>query len=150
MSTDIPALTTQLWQTFQPYLPLLLSEAAKETGKRVPEAVGKLWNALRTRMTQKPAAQEALTDLARTPDDPDTQAAFRVQVKKLLAEDDAFAAQLAALLQAAGTHYEAHLEDDGAIAQGPGATAVGSRGVYIGGDANGNTIVTGDSNKVGR
>ena len=137
-----------IWSVLQPYLPLLLTETAKETGKRIPETVGKLWQTLTKRMKSKPAAAEALDDLKQAPDDPDTQAVFRVQVKKLLAEDDAFAAKLAALLQSA-REYKAALQGDGAIAQGPGATAVGSRGVYIGGDARGNTIVTGDDNDAG-
>ena len=138
---------SQVWQALQPYLPILLTGAATEMGKRVPDAIGELWKTLTARMKQKPAATEALDDLTQTPDDPDAQAAFRMQVKKLLRDED-FAAQLAALLQAAGTRYEAHLEGDGAIAQGNGATAVGKGGVYIGGDASGNTFVTGDKNNI--
>ncbi len=136
-----------IWNALQPYLPFLLTEAATETGKRLPGAIGKLWQTLTERMQRKPAAAEALDDLKQFPDDPDAQAAFRQQIKKLLRDED-FAAQLAALLQAAGTRYEAHLEGDGAIAQGDGATAVGKGGVYIGGDASGNIIVTGDKNKI--
>ncbi len=144
------AITPQdIWTVLQPYLPLLLTETAKAGGKKIPDAVGKLWDVLRSRMAQKPAAAEALTDISAAPDDPDTQAAFRVQVRKLLAEDADFAETLAELLSAAGTRYEARLEGDGAIAQGDGATAVGKGGVYIGGNASGNTIVTGDGNNVG-
>jgi len=111
-------------------------------------AIGKAWEALTARLKRKPAGQEALEDLRRAPNDLDTQAAFRVQVKKLLAEDADFAAQLAALLREAGEHYQAALQGNGAIAQGEGATAVGSRGVFIRGDAHGNIIVTGDDNQV--
>jgi hypothetical protein len=44
--------------------------------------------------------------------------------------------------------YKAELEGSGAIAQGPGAQAAGERGVVIGGDAQGSTIITGDENEV--
>ena len=146
--TDPVALTQSLWNYLQPYLPLLLTEAAKAGGKQAPQAVKAIWQALTGRMEQKPAAKEALEDLRAAPDDPDMQAAFRMQVKKLAREDAAFAAELTELLRAAGTRYEATLTGDGAIAQGEGATAVGAGGVYIGGDASGNTIVTGDGNEV--
>ena len=145
---DSVQLTQTLWNYLQPYLPLLLTEAAKAGGKRVPEAIGRLWQEITDRLRKRPAAAEALADLRRTPEDPDVQGAFRVQVKKLLADDAAFAAQLADLLQAAGGQYAARLEGEGAIAQGPGATATGSRSVFIGGDAQGNIIVTGDENEV--
>ncbi len=148
--TDPVALTQTLWNYLQPYLPLLLTEAAKAGGKQAPQAVKAIWQALAERLQGRPAAAEALADLRRTPEDPDVQGAFRVQVKKLLADDADFAAQLANLLQAAGGQYAARLEGDGAIAQGQGATAVGSRGVFIGGNAQGSIIVTGDENEVRR
>ncbi|MGH8548502.1 MAG: hypothetical protein ACRERU_07870 [Methylococcales bacterium] len=37
-----------------------------------------------------------------------------------------------------GTHYQATLSGNGAVAQGPGATAVGARGVVVGGNNVGN------------
>ncbi len=144
------AITPQdIWNALQPYLPLLLAEAAKESGKKIPAAVGKLWTALKTRLERQPAAKEALDDLTRAPDDPDFQAALRVQLKKMLSRDPAFAAELVPLLQAVReeTHYHAEQHGDGAIAQS-GSTAVGKGGVYIGGNASGNTIVTGDDNQV--
>ena len=145
---DSAQLTQALWETLKPYLPVLLTEAAKAGGKRVPEAVGRLWQALTARLRKRPAGAEVLDDLRAAPDDPDTQAAFRLQVKKHLAADPTWAAELAALLEQAGSRYRAEVHGSGAVAQGPGATAVGERGVYIGGDAQGNTIVTGDDNEV--
>ena len=147
----MPAITPHdVWNTLQPYVLVLLGEAAKAAGKRVPDAIGKAWEALTARLKRKPAGQEALEDLRRAPDDPDTQAAFRVQVKKLLNEDADFAAQLAALLREAGEHYQAALQGNGAIAQGKGATAAGKGAVIIRGNAHGNIIVTGDDNEVQR
>ena len=145
---DPVQLTQTLWDALQPYLPLLLAEAAKEGGKQVPAAVKAIWQALAGRLRGKPAASEALDDLRRAPNDADAQAALRLQMRKLLAGDADLAAQLAVLLQQADAHYHAELHGDGAIAQGPGAKAVGERGVFIGGNAQGNIIVTGDENEV--
>ena len=47
------------------------------------------------------------------------------------------------------TTYSATVTGSGAIAQGPGATAAGERGVAIGGSVTGGTIITGDNNVVG-
>ncbi len=126
-----------IWNVLQPYLPFLLTEAAKESGKKIPAAIGKFWEALAARMARKPAAAEALDDLRAAPEDEDAQGAFRLQVKKLLREDAAFAAQLADLLAAvSGTDYRAQLQGEGAIAQGEGSTAVGAGATYVGRDVN--------------
>jgi len=145
---DPAQLTQALWETLQPYLPLLLGEAAKASGQRVPAAIGRLWQEVTARLRKKPAAAEALADLRRAPDDADAQAALRLQVRKLLAADAALAAQLADLLQQAGAQYRAELHGRGAIAQGPGAQAVRERGVSIGGDVRDSIIITGDGNEV--
>lgn len=44
--------------------------------------------------------------------------------------------------------YQATLIGDGAIAQGQGSVAVGKGGIYIGGNASGSSIVTGNNNTV--
>ena len=53
----------------------------------------------------------------------------------------------AQLQDAGGTAYKATISGGGAIAQGSGATAVGKRGINVGGNVSGN-IVTGDRNTV--
>ena len=128
---DIALLTTSTWTALQPYLPVLATKAAEKIGEKVPEAVGKVWTALKKKFDTKAAAKEALTDLLKSTADGDLQAAFREQLKKLLAEDADFAGNMDQLLKAAGTSYNARLEGDGAIAQGDGATAVGAGGVQM-------------------
>jgi hypothetical protein len=59
-------------------------------------------------------------------------------------------ALLALIEQHTKDEYLAELEGSGAIAQGPGAQAAGERGVIIGGDTQGSTIITGDENEVDR
>ncbi len=119
------AITPQdVWAVLQPYLPLLLTEAAKETGKRVPEAVGKLWQRLTERMKRKPAAKEALEDLHAEPQSDDAQAAFRQQIKKLLRDED-FAAQLRPLVTQIHTGGGDFVGRDKIVRAGEGGLAAG-------------------------
>jgi hypothetical protein len=86
-------------------------------------------------MEARPAALEAAQDAAAHPDDEDVLAALRLQLKKLLAEDQALAQELARLLPRSGP-------------AGQTVIASGDRSVAIGGSVNGSVIVTGDQNVV--
>jgi hypothetical protein len=86
---------------------------------------------------EKPVAKK-LEEAVQT--DPD----FAAHLKEVLTQYEA-----AAKAHAAGVMYQASLRGSGAIAQGPGATAVGERGVQVGGSVGG-SIVTGDSNVIGQ
>jgi hypothetical protein len=82
----------------------ILSSYLAKTGEAAAKKVGEdIYQLLKDRFSKKPSAEEALTDLKKTPDDSDVQAALRVQLKKLLAEDEAFAAQLHQLLKEAAS-----------------------------------------------
>ena len=81
------------------FLSPYLAKASEAAAKKVGEDI---YQALKARFDSKPAAQEALSDLERVPDDADHQAALRVQLKKVLTGDEAFATHLQRLLQEAG------------------------------------------------
>ena len=81
------------------FLSPYLAKAGEAAAKKVGEDI---YQALQARFGSKPAVQEALSDLGKAPDDADHQAALRVQLKKMLAEDEEFAEQLQRLLQQAG------------------------------------------------
>lgn len=82
----------------------------KKAGESTAKGIGEdLYKILKNRISKKPAAKEALDDLEKTPDDSDLQATLRVQIKKLLAEDDTFALELQRLLS------EAEKTETGAI-----------------------------------
>ncbi len=141
---DIQTLAQQVTPFLAPFLPYLLKageKAAEEAGKKFGadawERAKALWTKLRPKVEAKPTAHEAVQDVAAAPDDPDTQAALRLQLKKLLAEDEALAAEVARLWEAAK-------------AAGVTVTAAGKRSVAIGGSVSGSTIITGDRNKVER
>ena len=91
-----------------------------------------LWGKLRGHKEVEKAAQ----DVAAMPEDSDTQAALRLQLKKLLAENEALAEELARLLEQAQP-------------SGSAVTAVGARSIAVGGSVSSSTFITGDGNVVG-
>jgi hypothetical protein len=129
---EIPALVTNAWTAIQPVLPIIAAEEAEKIGEH---AVSKVWGAIKKKFDTQAAAKEALEELLKAPEDADVQGQFRAQLKKLLQEDASFAADLARLLEAAGSNYKGQVIGGGALAQGSGAKAVGQGGIYIGGDA---------------
>lgn len=80
------------------------------------------------------STQEAVQDLAKTPEDPDTQAAFRQRLKKLLTENKALTNDLGRLVKEAK-------------AAGITIMALGERSVAAQ-EITGRTIITGDQNVV--
>jgi hypothetical protein len=88
---EISALVTTTWTALQPFLHIIATKAAEEIGKT---AVGKIWAAIEKKFDTKAAAKEALQELIKNPQDVDTQGAFRLQLKKLLEEDNVFASDL--------------------------------------------------------
>ena len=122
-ANTLNTLALNTYQALQPYWPLFAAKAAETLGEKAPEAIGNLWTAVKERFARKPAAEETLRDLLKNPDDPDLQAAFRVQMKKLLEEDDAFAGQVARLVESAASHIESRADvkgDQNVVVQGAG------------------------------
>jgi len=142
---DITALAQGLVAFLAPFLPYLLKtgkEAGKEAAKKIGEQFSEdawerakaLWGKLRPKVEVKPAAQEAVQDVATAPDDADAQAALRLQLKKLLAEDQALAAEVTQLWEEA-------------MAVGVTVIASGERSVAAQ-KIEGSIIVTGDQSVV--
>jgi hypothetical protein len=141
---DIGTLTQAVTTTLIPLLPYLFKageKAAEETGKQIAggawNSAKELWTKLRPKVEAKPAALEAAQDVATTPEDSDARAALRLQLKKLLIEDEALAREVTAWWEEAK-------------AAGVTVSASGERSVAIGGDVSDSSIVTGDQNVVKR
>lgn len=107
--TQLAQVVTAFLAPFLPYLLKAGEKAAEEAGKKLGgdawERAKMLWGKLRPKVEAKPAAQEAVKDVAGAPQDEDAQAALRLQLKKLLTEDQGFAeavAQLWAETEASG------------------------------------------------
>ena len=61
-ATQIMFLTGNLLPALQPYLPVIAGVAAEKLLDALPEAVGRLWQALKAKFDTKAAAKEALQD----------------------------------------------------------------------------------------
>ena len=135
----VAPLAGQLVQVLTPFLPFLV-KAGERIGPQVEqkgmELASTLWTRLSSQLEKRPAAQEAAADLAKAPSDEDAQAALRVQLRKLLAEDPALQKEIEALLKDA--------RDSGSITT---VNVSGDRSVGIGRDVSGSTIITGDQGK---
>jgi hypothetical protein len=139
---DIVALASSVTTALVPLLPYLLKageKAAEETGKAVAgqswEWAKSLWTKLQPKVEAKPGALEAVRDVAQSPGDEELQTALRVQLRKLLTEDQSLAEEVSRWL-------------DQGKAAGINVAISGDRNVAIGGSVNSSTIVTGDQNKV--
>ena len=137
---DIQTLSQQLITSLAPFLPYLLKmgeqaaeEAAKKLGAEAWEGAKALWAKLKPKVEANPAAQEAVQEAADHPEDADARAALRLQLRKLLAEDEALAYEVQQALEAPALRQ--------VIAQG-------ARSVAIGKDVSDSVIVTGDQNTV--
>jgi hypothetical protein len=93
-----------------PFLPTLLNISSKvfdgaleELGADALHKAKSIWTALAPKLKVKPAAQEAVADLAAAPDNPDLQAVLRVQLQKLLDQEPALAETLTTILNEPGT-----------------------------------------------
>ena len=138
---DIGTLASSVTTALVPLLPYLLKageKAAEETGKTVAgqswEWAKSLWTKLQPKVEAKPAALEAAQDVAEAPEDKDIQTTLRVQLKKLLTEDQSLAEEVSRWLEQGE-------------AAGINISVSGERNVAIGGSITGSTIITGDQNK---
>lgn len=139
---DIVALSHAVTSTLIPLLPYLLKvgeNAAEEAGKRVAgeawNSAKELWTKLRPKVEAKHAALEAANDAAVAPDDEIARDLLRLQLTKLLTEDEELAGEVSAWWEKAK-------------AEGLTVTASGDRSVAIGGNVSNSPIITGDRNVV--
>lgn len=141
---DVAALATGIVAYLIPFLPYLakagdkaFEEAGKQLGTGVSEKFKSLWGKLMSKAESKPAAKEALSDVEKTPEDEDAQAALRLQLKKLFTEDENFAQEIALL-------WEDLLRDENS------SKANIDRSISVGNNATRSIMITGDRNKVER
>jgi hypothetical protein len=138
---DLASLSNDLVVALAPFLPALLklgestaSEMGKELGAGAGRWASELWQRLAHPIDARPAAREAAEDVARDPEDEDARAALRLQLRKLLSEDEALAGDVGRLLHEWASDPRASVT----------VTAQGERSVAIGGDAVQSRISTGD------
>lgn len=83
----IALLATSVVGALAPYMAKVGKEIAKDVGKAAGTKIEVLYQTLKTRFQDKPAAQEALADLENKPADEDAQASLRLQLKKQMNAD---------------------------------------------------------------
>jgi uncharacterized protein with von Willebrand factor type A (vWA) domain len=103
---DVVVIARELTALLVPALPFLIGlgkkaveKASEELGKDAWEAAQGLWQKLRPRVEAKPAAQEAIEDVAQNPTDEDAQAGLRRQLTRLLTDDPSLAAEIQAAMR---------------------------------------------------
>jgi hypothetical protein len=94
-----------------PFLPFLLKLGGKAAEKATETAAGKfgeaswtkaqaVWEKLGPKVEGKESATEAAVDVANAPEDEDLRVALKVQLKKMLDQDEALANAIAQILEA--------------------------------------------------
>lgn len=146
---EIAELAKQITMLLAPIMPDLQrveGKASEEVSESLRsdslKSVQELWQRLQPRLEGRPLAMGAVADLVSEPDNPDVQAAFRVQLKKILTDDATFAAELAQVLEKtrlAQPANHAMVVGEGSIAQREGVAA-GAEGVAVGGDIGNVTV----------
>ncbi len=125
-----------------PALPYLLrsadhaaSQAVEVLGDKSWEYAQRLWEKLRARVRERPAAQEAAEDVAAAPGDEDARHVLVYQLRKLLERDAGLAGEVEQLMAEAAQHVSIDV--------------VGDRNVSIAAPVDRSTIISGDGNAVG-
>lgn len=138
---DIGLIAEALAATLAPTLPYLVKagskaveaaagEVGKAAVKSVPGKVKEIWEKIGPRIEARPAAAEAVEDLAKRPDDARARGAVELQLEKILEADPSLLAEVANLLEAAGVRVG--VQGSGAAAVGNGAVA-GGEGANVAG-----------------
>lgn len=124
-----------------PALPFLLrpaahvaSQASDAIGEKTWEYAQRLWKALEARVRERPAAQEAVEDVAADPADEEAQHVLVYQLRKLLERDAGLAAEVEELMVEAAQHVELRV--------------IGDRNVSVAAPVDRSTIISGDRNTV--
>ncbi len=102
----IEPIVTSIVSFLAPYLPFLLNVGGKvlegsyqQAGADGWDKAKAIWGKLQPKLEAKEAAREAAVDVAKNPEDKDSQASLRQQLKKILEADTALAEELAQILQ---------------------------------------------------
>jgi hypothetical protein len=134
----VSALASAAVAFLSPYLVNAGEKTAERIGEKLPDAAGKMWQAIIGKFKGRPAAEEAVRDLAAQPEEEDYLAAFRKELQKTLGEDPAFAFELRELLQQSQSQAGDTIlsTSSGAVAS-RGGVAAGEGGVAVQGNVHG-------------
>ena|SRR5438552_2865657 len=123
---DLTGLVAQIVAALGPAVPMLLGKVAdgvaQEAQQDAVDLAKTLWARLRPSIDARPAAHEAVEDVAEDPSNEDARAALRQQLRKLLAENPDLQRELARTLSEADSRGLPSLYVE---ASGPRSVALG-------------------------
>jgi energy-coupling factor transporter ATP-binding protein EcfA2 len=135
---SVSALATAAVSFLSPYLVKAGEKTAEKIGEKLPEAAGMMWKAILGKFKGHPAAEVAVQDLVTQPEDEDNLAAFRKELRKILRNDPAFAAELKGLLNQTQGQGSDTISNTGSGAVATrGGIAGGEGGLVLQGDVHG-------------
>jgi hypothetical protein len=105
--TSLSFLASTAISILSPYLKILSDGLIKKAGEEIGKATGEsawnktkqLYEKIKSKFAEKSASRESIEDLEKSPDDPDSQAAARLQLKKILVEDQKFSEELTKIIK---------------------------------------------------
>ncbi len=108
-TTAIATIASATVSLLVPYLKSLGEELAKKAGEEIGAQAGKtawgkakqLYETIKAKFSPKLDTAKLVSALEKSPDDGDTQAAVRFQLKEMMASDESFAKELANILKEA-------------------------------------------------
>ena len=124
-----------------PYIKKAGEKALDKIAEQLPEALGKVWNAI---MNKSSNVADAANDLAKNPNDADNEVYFKKQLQKALEKDEDFASELTDLVERAKSDPSLNRGGDNVTANN-NSVAVGK--ISVGGNVNGNFVI-GNNNQV--
>ena len=152
---EISALTSFI----TPFLPYLLKlgkdatetvaeSAASKFGEAAWQKAQATWTALSPKVNAKETVKEAVADVTNNPEDEDYQAALRVQLKKLLANDEALANQLTKILQSDSPNNTLTTQITQTVTGNQNQTIGQLSGGQVFGNVTGSVVISGSGNSV--
>jgi hypothetical protein len=103
---DVAFLAKSLTVFLGPFLPYLIKmgeKAAEDVSSKFTagawDKAKTLWGKLQPKVAAKPIVQAAVEDVAKSPEDQDSQTVLEIQMKKMLNEDQEFAKEIFRLMQ---------------------------------------------------
>jgi hypothetical protein len=140
---DPVTLATAATSLLAPFIKKAGAAALDKLAEKLPDTVGKIWNAI---SKKSGSITEAASDLANNPDDAFNEEAFKRQLQKEFAKDQDFANLLTDLVEQAKSESSKTVGgDEIKVSADNNSTAVGK--VEIGGNVNGNFVI-GNNNQV--
>lgn len=145
---DVVSFAEQVVSFLSPHLVKAGEQTVEKISDALPEAAGKLWQAIVGKFKGRAAAEEAVKDVVAQPQDDDNLAALRKELRKALEDEPAFGDELTRLLRSAGREAgDTITETGGGAIATRGGTAASHGGIAVGGDVHGNITQGGSEEK---